>query len=87
MYRKREFLYMLHRICIEISDIVFGRNQPTAGHEALIQAWACSAIPKVRRRRELASMGYCSGLSAVPNHQRGSDTQAVRTLASCRIAI
>jgi hypothetical protein len=26
MYRKREFLYMLHRICIEISDIVFGRN-------------------------------------------------------------
>jgi hypothetical protein len=40
MYRKREFLYILHRICIEISDIVFGRNQPTAGQEALIQAWA-----------------------------------------------
>jgi hypothetical protein len=28
MYRKREFLYMLHRICIEISDIAFGRNNP-----------------------------------------------------------
>jgi hypothetical protein len=26
MHRKREFLYMLRRICIEISDIVFGRN-------------------------------------------------------------
>src|SRR5450631_2860053 len=42
MYREREFLYMLHRICIEISDIVFGRNRPTAGQEALIQAWAWS---------------------------------------------
>jgi hypothetical protein len=41
MYRKREFLYILHRICIEISDIVFGRNQRTTGQEALIQAWAC----------------------------------------------
>ena len=27
MYRKYEFLYMLHGICIEISDIVFGRNR------------------------------------------------------------
>ena len=48
MYRKLEFLYMLHGICIEISDIVFGRNQPTAGQDALIQASACSASSKVR---------------------------------------
>jgi hypothetical protein len=48
MYRKLEFLYVLRRICIEISDIVFRRNQPTAGQEALIQARACSAISKVR---------------------------------------
>jgi hypothetical protein len=48
MYRKLEFLYILHGICIEISDIVFGRNPPTAGQEALIQAWVCAAISTVR---------------------------------------